>query len=146
MDGRRRGRTVLLLAFAGGAALSTVLKASPLYGATVPLLWPSARRVRSAPLLLPLLAALLGLCVGELRSPPPPAALAERVKGEGGKAFVWAYGRVSRAEPWTGGCRALLEIERIDRKGEVRPEAARAEAFLPVPHPSTGPPSRRACC
>ncbi|MGC8762355.1 MAG: DNA internalization-related competence protein ComEC/Rec2 [Acidobacteriota bacterium] len=139
MQGRDGGRGFLWLAFAAGAALSTSVEASPLWGVPVLALWPLARRVRELPL-LPVLAALLGVSLGTLRAPPPPPPLAAWVQEAGGTAFLWARGRVLRAEPWTGGCRALLEIQRVDWNGEEREAAARAEAFLPLPPPVEGSP------
>lgn len=139
MDGWGRGRSLLWLAFAAGAALSVSVEASPLWGALVPILWPAARRVRSLPL-LPLLAVLLGLAVGTLRAPPPPSPLAVWVEEAGGKAFTWARGRVLRSEPWTGGCRTVLEIHRVEWNGEERRVSALAEAYLPLPPPVEGSP------
>lgn len=137
MDGRGRHRSLLWLAFAAGAALSVALEASPLWGALVLPLWPFARRVRALPL-LPVLAALLGLCVGMLRAPNPPPPLAAWVEEAGGRTFAWARGEVLRSEPWTGGCRALLQIRRVEWEGERREVLARAEAYLPLPPPPEG--------
>jgi competence protein ComEC len=137
MEGRGRDRTFLLLAFAGGAALSVLVEASPFWGLLVPVLWPFARRVRSLPL-LEVLAALLGLAVGTLRAPPPPPPLAAWVEEAEGRAYTWARGTVLAAEPWTGGCRAVLQIGRVEWNGEERSVSARAEAFLPLPPPPEG--------